>query len=271
MAEAGTAAEFYNANVQREWERLDRHRTEFAVTMRALAEFLPPPPATIADIGGGPGRYALELADRYDVTLVDVSKASLDFARAKAGERGVELAGYAHADARDLSETASEAFDAVLLMGPLYHLLAESDRQQAVAETRRLLKPGGVMFASFVTRYAHIRFWAKTDPRRVVGHIDRYEHLLATGEIVADEIAADGEFADMYCVLPADVRPFMESAGFATREVVACEGLTSLIEEQINDMTGDAWRAWVDLNYRVAKDPSLHGGVEHLLYVGVKE
>ena len=32
----------------------DRHRTEFAVTWRVLAEHLPPPPARILDCGGGP-------------------------------------------------------------------------------------------------------------------------------------------------------------------------------------------------------------------------
>ncbi|MDP9311783.1 MAG: class I SAM-dependent methyltransferase, partial [Chloroflexota bacterium] len=53
---------FYNTNAHAEWMRLDRHRTEFAVTLRALAEFLPPPPATLLDVGGGPGRYAITLA-----------------------------------------------------------------------------------------------------------------------------------------------------------------------------------------------------------------
>ena len=36
---------FYDRDAQREWERADRHRTEFAVTRRALAQHLPPPPA----------------------------------------------------------------------------------------------------------------------------------------------------------------------------------------------------------------------------------
>jgi S-adenosylmethionine-dependent methyltransferase len=33
---------YYDQNVATEWERLERHRTEFAVTLRALNEFLPP-------------------------------------------------------------------------------------------------------------------------------------------------------------------------------------------------------------------------------------
>jgi hypothetical protein len=32
---------YYDQNTVTEWERLERHRTEFAVTLRALNEFLP--------------------------------------------------------------------------------------------------------------------------------------------------------------------------------------------------------------------------------------
>jgi len=57
---------------------MGRHRTEFAVTMRALADHLPPPPARVLDCGGGPGRYAIELARQgYEVTLFDLSAGCL--------------------------------------------------------------------------------------------------------------------------------------------------------------------------------------------------
>jgi SAM-dependent methyltransferase len=80
---------FYDENVQSEWDRLGtRHRTEFAVTCRALREFLPPAPARVIDIGGGPGRYALALAEQgYGVTLVDLAEGNLAFAREKPVKR----------------------------------------------------------------------------------------------------------------------------------------------------------------------------------------
>src|SRR3712207_420162 len=111
---------YYDENPQYEWERLERHRTEFAVTMRVLQEHLPQPPARVLDVGGGPGRYAIALAAKgYQMTLVDLSSKVLEFARQKAGEAGVELAGYMHANATDLSAFSRESCDAVLLMGPL--------------------------------------------------------------------------------------------------------------------------------------------------------
>src|SRR5512133_3850328 len=143
---------FYDENVQNEWDRLGvRHRTEFAVTMRALREFLPLAPACVIDIGGGPGRYALSLAEAgYGVTLLDLSEGNVAFAREKARETGIRLDGAFAKNALDLSDFSSKTFDAALLMGPLYHLWQESERLQCLREARRLIKPGGLIFASFI-------------------------------------------------------------------------------------------------------------------------
>ena len=75
----------YDADSEREWQRLVRHRTEFGVTMRALDDYLPSAPAKILDIGGGPGRYAIVLTQQgYEVTLLDLSQNNLTLARQKA-------------------------------------------------------------------------------------------------------------------------------------------------------------------------------------------
>jgi 2-polyprenyl-3-methyl-5-hydroxy-6-metoxy-1,4-benzoquinol methylase len=151
---------YYDQNALDEWERLERHPTEFAVTMLALAEHLPPPPAKIADIGGGPGRYAIALAQEgYAVTLVDLSRGNLALAREKAEAAGVRLDATLHANALDLSDLASSTYDAVLLFGPLYHLLAQEEQLGAVREAMRLLRPDGPLFATFITRFAQFR-WA---------------------------------------------------------------------------------------------------------------
>ncbi len=53
-------------------------------------------------------------------------------------------------------------------------------------------------------------------------------------------------------------------------DLVGCEGGVSLIDDGLNELTGDDWERWVDLNHRIGKDPSTHGIAEHLLYVGEK-
>lgn len=259
---------FYDQNPQYEWERLERHRTEFAVTLRALADYLPGPPAKILDIGGGPGRYAIELARRgHEVTLFDLSRGCLEFAAEKAKEVGAELAHYEHGNATDLSRFADEEFDAVLLMGPLYHLLEEGERRRAVGEAKRVLKPEGLIFAAFITRYAPIRWAAKYEPELIIEDRETLVEVLISGRLRA---RPGGGFTDAYFIHPSEIKPLLEGEGFQTLDLIACEGLISMIEEKINELSGEPWERWVELNYRLGKDLSVHGGAEHLLYIGRK-
>jgi hypothetical protein len=41
-----------------------------------------------------------------------------------------------------------------------------------------------------------------------------------------------------------------------------------MIREKVDALDGEQWERWIDLNYRLARDPSTHGCTEHLLYVG---
>jgi ubiquinone/menaquinone biosynthesis C-methylase UbiE len=257
---------YYNANPQQEWNRLDRDRVEFAVTLRALDEYLPPPPAHVLDIGGGPGRYAIELSRRgYDVTLSDIAEAELSLASEKATAAGVQFSAIVKADACDLRRFEDGAFDAVLLMGPLYHLLEEADRRRAVAETVRVARVGGVVMATNITRYAAIRFWAKRDPMQVVDHPAVYEQQVATGKTPSAE-----SFTDLYLMHSAELARLFAETTVAHTITIACEGVVSMIRDKLNELDGAPWDYWVDLNYRLGKDPDTHGLAEHLLYVGRK-
>jgi S-adenosylmethionine-dependent methyltransferase len=259
----------YDQQPEREWERMERHRTEFALTMRALAEHLPPPPAQVLDCGGGPGRYAIELARRgYEVTLFDLSAGCLQLAREKATEAGVTLAGYEQGTSTDLSRFPDASFDAVLLMGPLYHLLEEDERRQTLAEAHRVLKPGGFLYAAFISRYAAIRWAAAHEPSWILEHPELTEMILTTG-VLPPRGKSDTEFVAHFAH-PTEVIPLCQRVGFEVVRVLGVEGLVSMVEDGVNALSGEAWDTWVDLNYRIAADPSIHGCVEHLLVVAVK-
>jgi hypothetical protein len=62
----------------------------------------------------------------------------------------------------------------------------------------------------------------------------------------------------------------MKRNGFEDLDLIGCEGAISMIEEKINELKGDEFDSWVNLNCRLGKDPSLHGAAEHLLYIGRK-
>lgn len=122
---------------------LERVRTQIL-----LERFLPSPPARVLDVGGGAGVYASWLAELgYQVHLVDPVPLHVEQARTRPGFTA-EVG-----DARQLRDSDA-AWDAVLLLGPLYHLIERADRVQALGEARRVCRQGGMVLASGISRYA---------------------------------------------------------------------------------------------------------------------
>jgi SAM-dependent methyltransferase len=131
-------------------------RLEFVQSLDLLERLLPPAPADVLDVGGGPGTYATPLARRgYHVQLVDPVPLHVEQARQAAA--GDPAASYAAGlgDARELP-AAGQSQDAVLLFGPLYHLTGPADRQRALAEAWRVLRPGGRLLAVAISRFASL-------------------------------------------------------------------------------------------------------------------
>jgi SAM-dependent methyltransferase len=259
---------FYDEAAEREWQRLERLPMEFAITMRALADFLPRPPATLLDIGGGPGRYAIAMGQQgYGVTLVDLARRNLQIAQEHAALADVALAGVVHASALNLQQFDPHAYDAVLLLGPLYHLFTRTEQLAAVREAARVLRPGGRLFANIITRYALIRWAAKEEPSWLLQHRDAAEDVLRTGVAVGDRAVS---FTDAYYAHPHELRSLLEEEQLDVLAMVACEGVVSMIDERLRGLSGEAWQAWVDVNYRLGKDPAVQGAAEHVLAVGEK-
>jgi ubiquinone/menaquinone biosynthesis C-methylase UbiE len=258
--------QYYNEQDQVEWDRLDRHRTELAVSLWAMNKYSPPPPAHLLDIGCGPGRYAIELTRQgYCVSLLDLSQANLDLASQKAVEAGVGLNGLYKGDARKLDGFSDGAFDIVLLMGPLYHLVSESDRRLALAEAWRVLKPRGILYATFINRFSVFRAAAKELPTEPVDFWPVYEQIWREG-IHTSNLG----FTEAYFAHPDEIIPFMEVSGWQTQALLGVEGVVTGMEERVNAMTGDEWQRWLEINIMFACEPAARGCSDHLLYVGTK-
>jgi 2-polyprenyl-3-methyl-5-hydroxy-6-metoxy-1,4-benzoquinol methylase len=153
-------------------------RLEYLRTRDVLRRMLPPAPATVLDVGGGSGVHAQWLAaDGYAVHLVDPVPRHVHAAAALPGVTA------ALGDARALAGPDG-AFDAVLLLGPLYHLLERAERVRALAEARRVCRRGGPVVAATISRYAPLydglfKGWYADRP-------DFAERVLASGAGVGD-------------------------------------------------------------------------------------
>ena len=266
---------FYEISAQREWERLE-HPTqgalEFAINKAWIKKFLPGSGSRILDIGGGPGRYSIWLAAQgYCVTLGDLSPDLLAIAREKAGEQEVELEQLVEANAVDLSIFTDNSFDAVLCLGPMYHLLEESDRQAVADELIRVLKPGGHAFVAFLNHLQALRAAVNQDiPFFTPYTFDivkrwHYDHVM--------DFPVAGIFSPAWVVHPRDVPPLMERRGFRTVELVSSQSLAGDVQAHLAlfaERQPELYKWVLDELVELANDPTIIGSAWHLLYIGEK-
>ena len=258
---------YYDDECDREWQRMDRHKLEFALTKRAMEIYLPAG-SRILDVGGGPGRYSVHLAGKgHAVTLLDLSAQNVRRALAEAENESVTLEGAIHGNALKLDEYFTpESFDAVLCMGPMYHLPVEADRRLALEQCMRVLKPGGILMLAFISAYAPIVDSLKRYPETIVESAQRYLSYLQDGH----NKASDG-FTEAFFMHPDAIPGLLEGLPLHKLRLIASEGLGALAEPQINALPEDQFQAWVDLFWSIADHPALFGACEHLLYVAAKE
>jgi ubiquinone/menaquinone biosynthesis C-methylase UbiE len=241
-----------------DWGRLERVRTQ-----ELLTRYLPPPPAVVLDVGGGPGVYAVWLAGLgYEVRLLDPMELHVSQAR----EAGVAKAQVG--DARALP-FADGSFDAVLELGPLYHLNEAEDRRRALEEARRVLRPGGVLAAAAITRFA------STIDGLLKGLVMDPEF-----ERIVEQDLRDGRhenpgrhpswFTTAYFHLPDGLAAEVRAAGFDLTALVAIEGVGAWLPD-IDAWLDDPARRAILLRAiaRVEAEPTLIGASPHILAVGV--
>jgi SAM-dependent methyltransferase len=235
---------------------------EFERTKEIVLRGLPSPPAVVADIGGGPGRYTHWLAGLgYQVLHRDLMP--LHVAQLQRSRDASALIDSAVADARDL-DLADASVDAVLLLGPLYHLDQRRDRLAALAEARRIARPGAPIFAAAITRWA-----MRLDDvlfRRRDEQFPELEQTLAplerTGRIAP---VYPGAFSG-YAHRPAQLRAELRAAGLRVTSLVSVEGpafLLADLPERLADPEGR--RVVMDTVRAVEQVPELLGAGTHLL------
>jgi SAM-dependent methyltransferase len=270
-------------------------RLEFERTQEIVLRHLPEPPATIADIGGGPGRYALWLAGLgYRVVHRDLVPLHVEQVRAAVAGSHAAVAGShaavagSHAaagaqalvagpaayvdsaigDARSL-DLGDASVDAILLLGPLYHLTRRADRVQALREAGRVVRPGGPVFAAAISRWAprldgilRLRLY---DQNPDVG--DQVASLERTGVMPP---LLPGGFTG-FTHRPGQLRAEFLSAGLDVADLVCVEGAACMLSD-LDDRAPDerAWQVVLDAARAHERVPELMGLGPHLLATGLR-
>ncbi|MEU9575248.1 methyltransferase domain-containing protein [Streptomyces massasporeus] len=199
------------------------------------------PGSRVLDIGSGPGRHALALAaEGHHVALVDISAACLDAAQRRFEEAGLtdRLLMVQRSDASGLNVKAG-AYDAVLLFGPLYHLMDDGESRACVDHAVAALAPGGHLLAIFLTRTSIVRDLIKR------GRFDEIHTLLDTGYL------DHGRYKPLTAKSRADYMPpvrthslaeaedLLRKAGLHITTVHALEGAAAWMRPYIDEVGAD--------------------------------
>lgn len=199
-------------------------------TWELFARFLPPA-GRVLDIGGGPGTHAAHLAARgYDVTLIDPVPGHVERATRRAEtDAGARAAGFdVRLGSASALPVADASVDAVVLLGPLYHLVDRDDRLVALREARRVLRPGGRLIAEGITRHAWLLDATQKGRLDTPGIWDDFSRNIRDGLSQDPDAVPDGAFW-AYFHQPDELHGEVAEAGFADVELVAVEGFAWLL------------------------------------------
>jgi ubiquinone/menaquinone biosynthesis C-methylase UbiE len=223
-----TIAAAYNAGVEEEYNRLTEtplREAEYQLIIELLDEYIPNG-SVVIDIGSGPGRYAEHLLQRNcKVGLIDLSAKSL-----KAFSDRMENS--CNSDniifnrvscATQLNWVNDCSADAILLMGPLYHLVSDEHRNMTLANCKRILKPGGLLFTVFLSPFTVVNSGLDA----IITHT-RFQ----------------GFDVPQFRCMPGDARKTLKSNGFETLRIRNIEGIASFMPiEAINEFAAPGKKA----------------------------
>jgi SAM-dependent methyltransferase len=260
--------EFYSNTVQAEWRRLVKnpyYRLELDTTLHFLEKYLPPS-GLVLDAGGGPGRYTLELAKRgYDMVLFDATQANLDFARRMVRRKGIKsrVKGIECGSIVDLSRYDGGTFDAVICTGgPLSHVLDPRDRQTAISELVRVVKPGGNVFVSVIGKLAVLTVVLIESQAEL--DMPHYDLLRDAGDYLGQR-----GFTACHFYLPEELQHDFTLPDLQILEMVGLEGLSDHQQKSFNQLAKNEhlFRKWWETHLLTCTHPSVVGLSEHILVV----
>ncbi|MEW1640786.1 methyltransferase domain-containing protein [Streptomyces sp. NPDC091219] len=238
-------------------------RLEFWRTQDVLRRLLPTARARVLDVGGGSGVHAEWLArDGHEVHLLDPVPLH------------VELAGRLPSvaarvgDARELAEHDA-SYDVVLLLGPLYHLPERADRVRALSEARRVVRPGGLVVAATINRFAGLHDMLRRELYFTAGHRARVDREREEGHHDPDD---GGLFTTAYFARPHEAPEEFTDAALTVTGQYGLEGVAWLmggVEDWLDDP--DRREAVLAATRRIESEPTLLGTSGHLLTAGRRE
>ncbi|WP_390903269.1 MULTISPECIES: class I SAM-dependent methyltransferase [Vibrio] len=240
-------------------------RIEFDTTINQL-ELFTHSAETLTEFGAATGRYSIFYAQKgLDVTAVELVPELVAQLKQNAVVQNVELNVY-EANATDVSFVPDSSQDMVLILGPLYHIQEESERQAVIREAHRILKPNGVVAVAYISRFFVAGLLAKMSSTLISPQI--LSELNETGLVTSKDV--DAFFRTGYFAKPSEIENLTKSEGFCIEKHVATDGFGRYIGSEINSLSEQQYQAWLQHHLLVCSEPSLLGSSNHGLVIARK-
>ncbi len=231
-------------------------RVEFFTNVRYIEKYLKKGDK-ILDIGAGAGEYSLYFARKgYEVSAIELADSNIKAFRKKlTDEDKIDLV---QGNALDLSLYADKSFDIVLLFGPLYHLHNEEDKQRCISEAKRVCKDTGKLFFAYIANdFVILTEFSYRPDYFTTGDYDKETFRLEDFPFVFHTVD--------------DCRQMLSAGGIRILHEVASDGVSELMEEQINKMDDENYQQYLRYHFYICEKPELLGMTNHLLFVGEKQ
>jgi ubiquinone/menaquinone biosynthesis C-methylase UbiE len=246
--------QFYSLGLEKDRLDSDPFYLEGIRTKEIISRYLPQASMKIIDIGGGTGNYAFWLqALGHHVSLLDLSPENINLANSFSEKSGIKLSACEQGEASALKFKDNQ-FDLALLLGPLYHLPDKSERLKALSEVKRVLKPGGILLAATISRYASLLDGFKRD---LVNDDDFYDLLrddLKTG-IHLNKTENPDYFTTAYFHTAAGIKEEIIASGLEFIQNIAIESFGWFIDNLKQKTTDNIYKNklltlinWVESN-----------------------
>jgi len=243
--------------------RLEKQTLEFTRSKNIISRYLFSDGMEIADIGGGTGPYSFWLAEQgHNVHLLDITQKHIEIAKQKIKTDNIALSSCICADARNLPYQ-NESMDCVLIMGALYHLQSQESRAKCLSEAFRVLKRGGHLLCTVISRYTVLVATLKWNLSHIYG-LDTLKRIIETGKVEGFT------FPQAYFHTPNEIINELSTAGFYNTHTIAVEGIANAFGD--HGLPADENESARLLQYieLVESTPELIGASRNIIAVGKK-
>lgn len=263
-------AQFYSSyNEDSRFDRSSR-AVEYLTTLHTIDTWLTQLPSSsyILDSGAGSGAYALHYAKAgHSVTAIDITPKHIEQIQAKVLQSPSPLPLYATiGNAVNLSDQDNESFDMVLCLGPYYHLTSAQDRAACLAESMRVLRPGGILMVAYINKYSILPMLAVKEQAYVRPSV--VEKVLQEGVFYDGQ--PDSFWTDLYVTSPEQMEQDLLAVDAQIIDHVGTDGITHTIDVSIDQMDEHKYKTWLDYHFQTCRERSILGLSTHGLVVGRK-